>query len=249
MKYFGTFVIIKPKLFEERSKIYNNLKMGQLQHHPHKKDFQVERLAFFSDAVFAIAITLLVIEIKVPEIKGPITDHNFLVALSNQIPQISGFILSFFIIGLYWTVHHNIFGYVVNYSKKLVWLNLIFLFTIALMPFSTAVYSEYSFSVEYNNLLAPFAVYAINIMMIGGMNYLLNRSIFNSKNNYADGHSKNYVKFGKIRSLAIPAVFLFALMIGFLNVNVGRMMLFLIPVVMIIISKIESSAEKKENNS
>ncbi|MGS0748713.1 TMEM175 family protein [Halpernia sp. GG3] len=88
-------------------------------HHPKKKESQVERIILFSGAVFAIAIALSVIDLKVPIIKGAITDHNFLLALSNELPQISGFILSFFIIGLYWSIHHNIFGFVVNYSKKL----------------------------------------------------------------------------------------------------------------------------------
>ena len=97
-------------------------------HHPTKKDFQVERLAFFSDAVFAIAITLLIIELKIPEIEeGPVSEHVFLEHLVMLIPRFMGFFISFFIIGLYWFIHHGIFGYVINYNGKLIWLNLIFL--------------------------------------------------------------------------------------------------------------------------
>ena len=214
-------------------------------HHPDKKDSKIDRIIFFSDAVFAIAITLLVIDLKVPKIEGSITDQNFLIALANEIPQLSGFILSFFIIGLYWTVHHNIFGFVINYTKKLVWLNLVFLFTIALMPFSTAVYSEYSFREEYNSLLAPFGVYVVNIVMIGIMNFVLNKYIFNPKNKVAEFYSKSYVKYGKIRSLAIPAIFGLALLIGFINVNLGRMTIFLIIFVMPVIGRMQRKEEKK----
>src|SRR6266550_8626645 len=101
-----------------------------------KKEFQLERMILFSDAVFAIAITLLVIEIKVPQIDRHVaTDALLLNALDELIPKFIGFFISFFIIGLYWTIHHRMFGYVIDYTRKLLWLNLIFLLAVVLMPF------------------------------------------------------------------------------------------------------------------
>ena len=93
-----------------------------------KKEFQLERLILFSDAVFAIAITLLVIEIKIPEIHENVSDQALLNSLGHLIPKFIGFIISFLLIGLYWTVHHRMFGFVVNYTPRLLWLNLFFLF-------------------------------------------------------------------------------------------------------------------------
>src|ERR1700712_3926928 len=105
-------------------------------HNELKREFQLERMILFSDAVFAIAITLLVIELKVPEIeKSVVTEEKLLDALAHLIPKFFGFVLSFMFIGIYWTVHHRLFGYVVNYTPKLVRLNLLFLFAVALMPF------------------------------------------------------------------------------------------------------------------
>jgi len=137
-------------------------------HHHSKQQFQVERIVLFSDAVFAIAITLLIIEIKVPVFpKGmPVTEQAFLEQLGLLFPKFMGFIFSFFLISLYWTIHHKMFGYVVNYNGKLVWLNLLFLFSIVLMPFSTAVYSEYS-SAEYIQLIFPYFIYVFNICLTG----------------------------------------------------------------------------------
>src|SRR5438477_1525847 len=110
-------------------------------HNEHKKEFQLERLILFSDAVFAIAITLLAIEIKVPELpEGKITEVMLIQELAKEVPKLMGFLVSFFIIGLYWTVHHRMFGFVVNYTPRLLWLNLIFLLSIVLMPFTTAFY-------------------------------------------------------------------------------------------------------------
>src|SRR5438309_1273028 len=107
--------------------------------HELKKEFQLERMILFSDAVFAIAITLLALEIKVPAIDRHLaTDALLANSLGELIPKFIGFFFSFFIVGLYWTIHHRTFGYVVDYTSKLLRLNLIFLLAVVLMPFSTA---------------------------------------------------------------------------------------------------------------
>ena len=92
-----------------------------------KLKFQLDRMILFSDAVFAIAITLMVIDLKVPEISENVTDINLVKTLLSLTPKFIGFLLSFFLIGLYWTIHHRLFGYVINYTSRLLWLNLFFL--------------------------------------------------------------------------------------------------------------------------
>src|ERR687884_501147 len=98
--------------------------MSNQLHSELKKEFQLERMILFSDAVFAIAITLLAIDIKIPttvKIDGQlielnrhtVTDAQLLAALDEMTPRIIGFFISFFLIGLYWTIHHRMFGYVV----------------------------------------------------------------------------------------------------------------------------------------
>src|SRR6185436_5665320 len=104
------------------------LLMNNQLHNELRKEFQLERLILFSDAVFAIAITLLVIEIKIPEIPRPIvTDHLLGERLLELIPKFVGFLISFLLIGQYWTVHHRMFGYVINFNQRLIWLNIFFL--------------------------------------------------------------------------------------------------------------------------
>lgn len=100
----------------------------------------LERLVFFSDAVFAIAITLLVIEIDVPELSG--APREALAALAQRVPQFFGFVLSFLVIGRFWRGHHTAFGWTKIYSERLVWPNTLLLMAIAFMPFSTALMSE-----------------------------------------------------------------------------------------------------------
>ncbi|HEX2683791.1 MAG TPA: TMEM175 family protein, partial [Ferruginibacter sp.] len=152
--------------------------MSQL-HSELKKEFQLERMILFSDAVFAIAITLLVIELKVPEIeRAELTEGKLLDALGHLIPKFFGFVVSFMFIGIYWTVHHRLFGYVINYTPKLLRINLFFLFAVALMPFSTAFYSEY----VMKHMITPVIFYTGNIILLGFFNLLMWKHISNPKN-------------------------------------------------------------------
>ena len=101
---------------------------------------QLERLTFFSDAVFAIAITLLVIEIHVPRL-GVVDDQAYLAALHELMPSFMGFILSFLVIGALWAAHHRVFGLLADYDSGLVMPNLLLLMVIAFVPFATALMS------------------------------------------------------------------------------------------------------------
>jgi len=88
-----------------------------------KAGFQLERMILFSDAVFAIAITLLVIEIKIPDKEflkehADLSDRTLLHSLSQLVPKFTGFLISFSLIGLYWSIHHRLFGFVTNYNRK-----------------------------------------------------------------------------------------------------------------------------------
>jgi len=177
-----------------------------------KKEFQLERLILFSDAVFAIAITLLVIEIKIPKLDKAITDQALLQALQHLGLPFVGFLMSFFIIGLYWTVHHRMFGFVENYTPGLIWLNLLFLFSIAMIPFSSALYGEYSYNIE---LLIPYGVYVLNICFTGYLNHRLWKYIGKKENKIAHHQlSEGILQLFKRRSLIVPGFFLFSLLVG-----------------------------------
>jgi uncharacterized membrane protein len=104
-----------------------------------RTDHSLERLVFFSDAVFAIAITLLVIELHPPHFeRATATDTDHLVALANMIPNFMGYIISFFVIGMFWMGHHRAFALAAHYHPRILWWNLLLLATIAFMPFASA---------------------------------------------------------------------------------------------------------------
>jgi len=210
--------------------------MSQI-HNELKKEFQLERLILFSDAVFAIAITLLVIEIKIPELeRDAVSDTALLHALGNLIPKFVGFIISFLLIGLYWAVHHRMFGFVTSYDGRLRFLNLMFLFFIALMPFSTGFYSEYAGSelLFKRQLKVPMTFYVLNICCVGIVNYLMWRYITNPKHKLTEPPIDPVMAgYAKARAIMVPTIFLSMLPVAyFIDVKYAVYMPMLIPIVM-----------------
>ena len=106
--------------------------------HGHTPAHPLERLIFFSDAVFAIAITLLIIEVHPPTLGRNATDWQHGVALINLIPSFVAFFISFFVIGAFWAGHHRAFSLARHWSPKLVAPNTMMLAAIVFMPFATA---------------------------------------------------------------------------------------------------------------
>ncbi|MBN2026871.1 MAG: DUF1211 domain-containing protein [Actinobacteria bacterium] len=135
-----------------------------LQEPPHtgnedggRETLGVERLVGFSDAVFAVAITLLILTIVVPEVSDISQLRQELVDLW---PKFMGFFISFVIIGAFWINHHGMFAMIRRATPGLLWINLFLLMFIVLLPFSTDLMSEYGSSV----LAAVF--YDINVLVV-----------------------------------------------------------------------------------
>ena len=109
--------------------------------HEPETGLSFERVVFFSDAVFAIVITLLVLELKVPHINEH-SEPALQRALFNLLPRVAGFVVSFLIIGMVWFEHHRIFRYIADYDAGLLWRNLLLLLCVSFVPFPTALFSE-----------------------------------------------------------------------------------------------------------
>ena len=119
------------------------------------------RLEAFSDGVFAVAITLLVLELNVPS--GDHLWHQ----LAEEWPSFAAFTVSFFVIGIIWVNHHSVIDHIGRANRTVLFLNLVLLFAVVFIPFSTALVAEHLKSGEDENAAA--AVYAISftLMSIG----------------------------------------------------------------------------------
>jgi len=118
--------------------------------------FGLDRIVFFSDAVIAIAITLLVIEIKIPEIEKQLVNSTLTHHILEMWSEYLGYVVSFMVISGYWMQHHKIFRNINNYNYKLIYINTLFLMCIAFMPFTT-------------NLMFNYPAQLISVIMYAGL--------------------------------------------------------------------------------
>jgi len=117
------------------------------------RKYRTDRTEGISDGVFAVSLTLLILDVQPPE--GGVSQlvHGLVLIA----PRLGTFALSFAIVAYYWLVHHLIFASLRGVKVALIWANMLFLFTIAVLPFSTAVLGRYA--------LAPvaLALYGANL--------------------------------------------------------------------------------------
>src|SRR5690242_8436155 len=98
---------------------------------------EVERIVFFSDAVFAIALTLLAIDLRLPPSDAPVAD-----LLRGMRPALFSFFVSFIVIGVMWMAHHRMFTFIERNDTVLMTTNLILLLTVTFLPFPTSVLGQ-----------------------------------------------------------------------------------------------------------
>jgi uncharacterized membrane protein len=121
-----------------------------------EKNLQLERTVFFCDAVVAIAITLLALDIKLKHFDG----HLLFTDITGQWKSFLAFFLSFINIAGFWKTHHSFFSHIKKMDEKLLWYNIFWLFFIVLLPFSTSLVSSHFFDT------AAMFTYSLNTFFI-----------------------------------------------------------------------------------
>jgi uncharacterized membrane protein len=136
--------------------------MGRQEAVPHRHGgIELERLLLFSDAVFAIAITLLVLELKVPDRESIRAAGGLAAALGAEIPKFAAFFISFAVIGFYWIAHHRIFRHIRRCNGTLLALNLLLLLFVAFLPFPVALFGS------FRREPTAIAFYAVSMALTG----------------------------------------------------------------------------------
>jgi uncharacterized membrane protein len=170
---------------------------------------ELDRIVIFSDAVFAIAITLLVLDIRVPEIPGDLVAEELPAQLLALWPKYFGYVL----IISFWNIHHTIFGGIRDYDKILILLNSIFLMFVAVVPFPTSLLSE------YGNYQLPVAICAATL----AVGRLLLTTIYwyatTGRRLVNPDLDPRVVRFFLIRGLTVPDIFLLTIGVSFFSVS------------------------------
>jgi uncharacterized membrane protein len=168
------------------------------------------RTVTFTDGLFAIAMTLLVVSLAVPTL----TDNDSVGELADKLSDDSAtfvsFAISFAVIGRYWIAHHTYFSALARIDRALIALNLLYLAFIAFLPFPTALLGKY-----FENPLA-IIIYAVNVAAVSGMEVVLfaraqNHDLLERK------LPRDVYRFGAAMSLAPVVFFLLSIPIAFVS--------------------------------
>jgi len=121
------------------------------------------RLEAFSDGVFAIVITLLILDIRFPDVEY----SQFATTLVSLLPRILAYVMSFIIIGLYWIVHHNSMHAMRKTDRGFLWLNILLLLCVSFIPFPTSLLGRYPFQA------GPIIIYGITLIICNAVGYVM----------------------------------------------------------------------------
>lgn len=187
-------------------------------------EFSKVRIEALSDAVFAIVMTLLVIEIKIPEVHGNITSTVLLDELKHTIPLLSSYFLTFAVLSALWLSHHFLFHTIAkNIDRSLVQLNVIFLSFVSLIPFSSHFLGTY-----FQNEIA-IVIFGLNTLAAYISMYLMRIYALKTPHIENGELTTRIIKQGKVRTIVNLSCTILGVIFGFFNTWIGIIFL-LIPV-------------------
>ena len=180
-----------------------------------EEGYGLDRLVNFSDAVIAIAITLLVLEVRLPEAARLLPAEELTGAILGLWPKYLGYIVSFWVIGLYWLAHHRIFRLVRRYDRRLLTLNLAFLCTVAFMPFPTSVLFDFP------GIFVVIFLYA-GTLTLTGLSLVGIWLYATNKHRLVDPQLDEELIHHQTRSLLVgPAIFILSVLVAVFNPDIA----------------------------
>ncbi|MHB8604768.1 MAG: TMEM175 family protein [Thermoplasmatota archaeon] len=185
------------------------------------------RLETLADGVFAIAMTLLVFDLKVPDASAIHNGGDLAAALWSIRSNLVTFVMSFIVMGIYWVGHHNMFSNFRRVDRPFLWLNIGFLFLIALLPFTTAVLGQFY---VYQPAVA---LYGVHLVAVGGMFFVILGYATRGKRLVDADFDANIARYAKRRILIAPTFALLAILVSFVSPTLAFACFFLplVPVV------------------
>ena len=156
-----------------------------------QRTMEKSRLEAFSDGVFAIVITLLILDIRFPEVEYA----HFAETLVSVVPRILAYVMSFVIIGLYWVIHHNSMHAIKKTDRGFLWLNILLLLCVSFIPFPTSLVGRYPFQA------GPIVFYGFTLIACNAVGYIMllyvyyhpHLAVAEFSKQYMRSHTPNYV--------------------------------------------------------
>src|SRR5437899_9311451 len=130
------------------------------------RGFEKNRIEALIDGIFAVALTLLVLDIKLPEGMTYATNEALWNRLLSLERHFAIYAISFIVIGIYWVAHHVQFHYVRYTDRRLIWINMLFLLLISFLPFATDLVGD------HEELILPCEIYGVTLLLLSALSYV-----------------------------------------------------------------------------
>ncbi|OGO13107.1 MAG: hypothetical protein A2032_00795 [Chloroflexi bacterium RBG_19FT_COMBO_49_13] len=195
-----------------------------------------ERIAALSDGVFSIAITLLVLELAVPE---HLPDGGMWAYFSQLLPKFASTMVAFIVLGVYWIGHHNMFKHIKRHDRVLMWLNILFLMFVAMMPFFAGLVGEYG-----DDTLA-LASYAFWLMLTGLVLDTIWWHASKNKHLVDPDIDPDLVFFVHRRVLIAPVLYLVSIGVAFFSPLITKLIFVAIIVIYVVPSSLDQIHHKQ----
>jgi len=196
------------------------------------RTYDTRRLEALSDGIFAFSMTLLILNFAIPEIPKNLAPHELWPKLSQSIPDLFDFILSFMLLAIFWNSHQRIFEDIEKTNQKITWVNILLLLLIIFLPFSTELMSMYG-----NSSLAV-SIFSTNLLLINLSAIWIWHYAKKEKFTKIDLSAKS-ITYIKTKNNIILIITILALITGFFVPNYCTLFYLLIPLSFIFIKNKE----------
>jgi len=184
---------------------------------------QSKRIEALADGIFAIAMTILVLQVQVPRIPPPVTQDALRRALLQLTPHVTGYFVSFVLLGSLWVAHHAQFHFIRKVDRVLLWLNIFYLSLISFVPFASGLLSQ------YHRQPVACAVYAATMLAAVALLYAQWTYATNGRRLVPADLDEGIVNAAKRRMGVAFAVYLAAGLLSFVDAWVGLLLFVITP--------------------
>jgi uncharacterized membrane protein len=201
------------------------------------------RVESLVDGIFGVAMTLLVLDIKVPQGLAFSTDAAIRSTLWGQASNFRIYLISFIVLGLYWVAHHVQFHLVRNVDRVVIWINLLFMLGVTMVPFSTSLLGE------YGHLMTPCVIYGCNLLWLAALYWI--QASYLERNRHLASSALTPIAARRVRRqvLLFIGVPLISMAVAFVNPWLSVHFYFLLIVLANVPGKIDTAVESSTESS
>jgi len=204
-----------------------------------KSRIRLEHVIFFSDAIFAFSITIVLLSIEIPHLSNNATEGDLLKELWKLQPAFESYAISFGVIGVYWVSYHKVFSRISDSHPIMIGLNLVFLFFVTLISLFTVL------NINYGNFHIVYILYAMILVLTGSILALI--WLVAVRTGLIQGDmSPKLRKVFLLNSITPPIIFLISIGISFVSIDVAQYFWLTIIPCRILVSKIENRQPKQD---